>query len=132
AAPYRLALAFSVNHRQRRNHAGGRKQSFAPYRRWVSETRHLQDFPTGCRVRRPRPYGNQRPYRQDRANVLIGRPFRQKPRKRRNVGLKQRVRLLADSHRRRGQGPRLQGDAAAGGLALPMTRWLTAVAVVIT
>jgi len=40
--------------------------------------------------------------------------------------------LLADSHRRRGQGPRLQGDAAAGGFALPMTRWLTAVAVVIT
>ena len=40
--------------------------------------------------------------------------------------------MLADSHRRRGQGPRLQGDAAAGGFALPMTRWLTAVAVVIT
>jgi len=40
--------------------------------------------------------------------------------------------LLADSHRRRGQGPGLQGDAAAGGFALPMTRWLTALAVVIT
>ena len=40
--------------------------------------------------------------------------------------------MLADSHRRRGQGPGLQGDAAAGGFALPMTRWLTAVAVVIT
>ncbi len=40
--------------------------------------------------------------------------------------------MLADSHRRRGQGPGLQGDAAAGGFALPMTRWLTALAVVIT
>ncbi len=39
--------------------------------------------------------------------------------------------MLADSHRRRGQGPGLQGDAAAGGFALPMTRWLTALAVVI-
>jgi len=40
--------------------------------------------------------------------------------------------LFADSHRRRGQGPGLQGDAAAGGFVLPMTRWLTAIAVVIT
>jgi diguanylate cyclase (GGDEF)-like protein/PAS domain S-box-containing protein len=39
--------------------------------------------------------------------------------------------LLADFHRRRGQGPRLQGDAAGRGFALPMTRCLTAMAAVI-
>ena len=39
--------------------------------------------------------------------------------------------MLADFHRRRGQGPRLQGDAAGRGFALPMTRCLTAMAAVI-
>jgi len=39
--------------------------------------------------------------------------------------------LLADFHRRRGQGPRLQGDAAGRGFVLPMTRCLTAMAAVI-
>ena len=39
--------------------------------------------------------------------------------------------MLADFHRRRGQGPRLQWDAAGRGFALPMTRCLTAMAAVI-
>ncbi len=39
--------------------------------------------------------------------------------------------MLADFHRRRGQGPGLQGDAAGGGFALPMTRCLAAMAVVV-
>jgi diguanylate cyclase (GGDEF)-like protein/PAS domain S-box-containing protein len=60
---------------------------------------------------------------------LIGRPFLEKPRNRRNVGLKlNRVQLFEDSNRRQGQSPRLQGDAAGGGFTLVMMRRLTAVA----
>ena len=45
-------------------------------------------FPLRDARRGPCAHGNQRPYRQNRANILTGRPFLQEPRNRRNVGLK--------------------------------------------
>ena len=63
-------------------------------------------FPLKDAARGPCAYGNQRTYRQNRANILTKGPFLQKPRNRRNVGLKRfnRVRLFANFHCERGGG----------------------------